>query len=326
LDVIAITDHDTSNPEHVVGDKNTPYEMARRAAEQNRVLLVSASEITRFQRPDRVGHFNALFVDDVNLLVGKDYFESVTAAVDQGAFIFLNHPSESWNSHLWKEEFQRLEANGLIHGVEVVNGGRYYENAQEWCVEKGLVPVATSDLHAPSHYTHGYNPAGHRPMTLVFAKERTLEGVKEALFAGRTAAYSEHSIYGSSEVLEPLFYASMEVLTKEVTLTGTGSTMVEIRNRTDFDLSLVPQDRAEAGWIPISGDQDLQVTGGVVIPARRVARVSIRNTGEETKSGTFRVELPYTVENLVVAPGIGLEVSIPLTVKVVPEGSSPSLG
>jgi hypothetical protein len=204
--------------------------------------------------------------------------------------------------------------------VEVVNGGRYYDNAQIWCNEKGLTPIGTSDLHGPSHYTYGYDPAGHRPMTLVFATERTLAGVKEALFAGRTAAYSEHSVYGDSGVLEPLFEASIQVLTPEVGITGTGSASVDVRNNTDVDLVLGPLQEDSGAWVAVGGDEDLEASGSVVIPARRVARVSIRNSGEEGKSGLFRIKLRYLASNFVVAPGEGLPVEIPLTVRVDPEG------
>jgi hypothetical protein len=259
-------------------------------------------------------------MDNVNPVVGKDYYEAIKSAVDQGAFIFLNHPSESWNSQLWKEEFQRLEADGLIHGVEVVNGGRYYENAQTWCNEKGLVPIGTSDLHGPSHYTFGYDPSGHRPMTLVFAAERSHEAVREALFAGRTAAYSDHSIYGKAEFLEPLFDASVQVLTPEVVIMGSGAGSVEIRNLSDVDFTLSPPEGVEGGWIPVEGDPDLEATGSVTIPARRVARVSVRNPDADGKSGTFNVRFRYVATNLVVAPGEGTEVTIPVTVRVQPEG------
>jgi predicted metal-dependent phosphoesterase TrpH len=320
LDIIAITDHDTSDPDHIVGDKNTPFELAKTAAARNGLILVNASEITRFQPPDRVGHFNALFLDDVTPVVGKDYYEAIKAAVAQGAFIFLNHPSESWNSHLWKEEFQRLEADGLIHGVEVVNGGRYYDNAQTWCNEKGLVPIGTSDLHGPSHYTFGYDPAGHRPMTLVFATDRSPDGVRAALFAGRTAVYADHSLYGKSDFLEPLFDASVRVLTPEVSISGTGTASVEVRNLSDVDFILAPPSGVDGGWIPVEGDRDLEAAGAVTLPAQRVARISVRNEREEGKAGTFQVRLRYVASNLVVAPDAATEVSIPVTVRVEPEG------
>jgi hypothetical protein len=320
LDILTITDHDTSDPDHVVGDKNRPFEMAQRAADNFGLILINSSEITRFQRPDRVGHFNAIFLEDVNEVVDKDYYEAIKAAVEQGAFIFLNHPSERWNSYTWKEEFQRLEAENLIHGVEVINGGTYYDNAQTWCNEKGLSHIGTSDLHGPSGYSYGYDPAGHRPMTLVFATERSVEGVREALFAGRTAAYSDHAVYGRVQELEPLFHASIQVLTPEVSIEGTGAGTLDIQNNSDVDLVLAPASGEGADWVAVRGDSDLESIGSVTIPAHRIARLSIRNPENEGKQGTFRVRLQYQVQNFVLGPETGLEVQIPVTVRVTPEG------
>lgn len=316
LDIISITDHDTSDPEHIVGDKSKPYEMALRAADQYGIMLIKGSEITRFQRPDRVGHFNALFVPEPNRIVGKDYFEAIQDVVNQGGFVFLNHPSESWNSHLWKEEFQRLESHGLIHGVEVVNGGRYYENAQTWCNEKGLTPIATSDLHAPSHYSYGYNPAGHRPMTLIFVSERSQESVKEALFAGRTVAYTGHALYGDAEYLRPLFEASIQVQSDPPTIVGTGSTNLIVRNLSDVDLVLSPPDDEGGGWVSVDGDEELEARASVTFPAQRIAHLVIRNPRDEEKEGLFSVRLRYRVSNFVVAPDMALEVEMPVTVRV----------
>ena len=52
---------------------------------------------------------------------------------------------------------------------------------------------------------------GVRPVTLVFAKERSLDGLREALDARRTAVFADGMVYGSAEVLEPLFKALFEV-------------------------------------------------------------------------------------------------------------------
>ena len=41
-------------------------------------------------------------------------------------------------------------------------------------------------------------------MTLVFAKERSLEGVKEAVFAGRTMSLTANNLVGKAEFMAPL--------------------------------------------------------------------------------------------------------------------------
>ena len=315
LDVVSITDHDTMDPEHVVGDKNTPYRMARQAAKNLGLILINGTEITRFQDPDRVGHFNALFLEEVGDVVGKDYFQAIEAAVAQGGFVFLNHPSEGWNSHEWKEEFQRLEAHGYIHGVEVVNGGRYYDNAHDWCNGKGLTAVGTSDLHGPSHYSYGYGPEGHRPMTLLFVRERSADGVKEALFAGRTVVYSGNMLYGKEELLQPLFRESITIPDPEVALPAEGAVSLQIRNHSDVDLRLIPADGTDGGWQAVEGGRGIEASGAVVVPARRIGRLTLRSR-DPGETGTLPLRLRYRVENLLTAPGSPLTVEIPLEVTV----------
>ena len=48
-------------------------------------------------------------------------------------------------------------------------------------------------------------------MTLVFATERSLKGIREALEARRTAAVADGCVYGKAEWLQPLFKACLEI-------------------------------------------------------------------------------------------------------------------
>jgi hypothetical protein len=93
-----------------------------------------------------------------------------------------------------------LIKQGKIHGVEIGNDVESYPVAYDWITEYGLHPFANSDIH-------GYIEAvfaSRRPMTLVFAKERSLEGVKEALFAGRTLSLTANNLVGKAEYMAPL--------------------------------------------------------------------------------------------------------------------------
>ena len=80
----------------------------------------------------------------------------------------------------------------------------YYPQAHRWCLEKGLTMLGNSDIHEPD-LDDGDQPSRRSSLTLVFAKERTLESLKEALFAGRTAVWCEGKLIGREEFLEPLF-------------------------------------------------------------------------------------------------------------------------
>jgi hypothetical protein len=48
-------------------------------------------------------------------------------------------------------------------------------------------------------------------MTLVFAKERTHDSLKEAMFAGRTLVYFNDMLAGKEEYAKPFFYWSVTV-------------------------------------------------------------------------------------------------------------------
>jgi hypothetical protein len=119
--------------------------------------------------------------------------------------------------------------------------------------------------------------------------------------------------------LRPLFHASIEVVDSEVTVTGTGTGSFDIRNHSDVDLQLRAPNGKD-GWMAVDGDLDLQASGTVTIPAHRLVRISVWNPENEGKSGTFPVVLRYQVTNFITAPETGLEVEIPVTVRVVREG------
>ena len=51
----------------------------------------------------------------------------------------------------------------------------------------------------------------NRPMTLVFAKERSHDSLKEAMFAGRTIVYFRDMLAGKEEFAKPFFYQCISV-------------------------------------------------------------------------------------------------------------------
>lgn len=88
-----------------------------------------------------------------------------------------------------------------LHGMEVCNGDSYYPSAHKWCLEKGLTMLGNSDIHAPD-INDWTTPEEHRTLTLVFVKEATLNGLKEPLFAGRTAVWHQSQMIGRPEGLD----------------------------------------------------------------------------------------------------------------------------
>jgi hypothetical protein len=210
LDAIAITDHIENQPgkKHITGDHNSSYEIALEEAKEKNILLIHAGEITRDMPP---GHLNAIFVNDVNLLDVQDVKESLKAAKEQGAFIMWNHPgwqAQQPDTCRWWPLHQELYEKGLINGIEVFNELEYYPITLDWCLNKKLAVICNSDVHDVTSHLYDLEK-GHRPMTLVFAKKRSIESIREALFEHRTVAFFNNRLAGKEEFLKAIFEASV---------------------------------------------------------------------------------------------------------------------
>lgn len=218
LDVISITDHIEYLPfkKYVKGDFNTSYEIAKSSADNYGIMLVRGTEITRKQGV--IGHFNALFIQDANQIPDDDPFVAVENAKKQGAFVLFNHPGWAVDTCMITEFQQRLFDADLIDGIEVVNHFEFYPRVVSWCIDKGLPMFANSDEHGI--ISEDFQTFGHdamfkrfRPMTLVLVDEKTQDGVKDALFEGRTIAYTDNMFMSREDLLIDLFEACIEMNT-----------------------------------------------------------------------------------------------------------------
>ena len=234
LDAIAITDHIEYLPhsKDITADLNRSYQIARPLANDYDILLVQGTEITRSMPP---GHLNALFISNANLIDREDVNEAIKEARDQGAFLLWNHPcwdAQQPDTVLWWKEHSQLLKNDLLHGIEVYNS-EFCTEALSWAVEKNLTIFGNTDVHGPLN-----NNNELRPMTLVFAKSRTIGGIKEALFNQRSVAYFENKLVGKSEFLEPLFFQSLKMPATPLKLTNENSKTIRIVNQSDIDYEL----------------------------------------------------------------------------------------
>ena len=158
LDAMAITDH--VEHQHREGDidktnLNRSYELAKATADAYHMILIRGGEITR-EEPH--GHFNALFLSDVNPINKEVNEEAVQAAHDQGAFVFWNHPEwKRKDGKAWSDIQAGYIEKGWIQGMEVFNGKSYHPNAHRWCLENGLTMMADTDMHGLIE--EEYNPA-----------------------------------------------------------------------------------------------------------------------------------------------------------------------
>ncbi len=259
MDALAITEHLEYQP-HIADiphtDRNRSYEEAANAARYSDLLVIPGAEITR-KMP--ASHMNAIFIDDANKLYhvpGSDTpYNSTTfrdtarewpaqnavdAANEQGAFVFWNH---SW----WASDFpngipvvsdfhkQNIK-NGMLHGIEIANGKNYSEDAFQIALDNDLALIGTSDVHDLIDWDYEPHKGGHRPVTLVFAKERSASSMKEALFDRRTVVWYKNWLMGRERDLQPLLKASLEF--EDAAYQDAEILSVTIANHSDADFHL----------------------------------------------------------------------------------------
>lgn len=240
LDAISITDHleyqphkkDIPHP-----DRNRSYEIAKNAAKNTDLLVIHGAEVTRSMPP---GHANALFIKDANKLLIKDAMKVFEEANKQGAFVFWNHPN--WTSQqkdgiaTLSEMHKELIEKGWLHGIEVVNELTYSDEALDIALQNDLAIMGTSDVHGLIDWLYDV-PHGHRPVTLVFAREKTEEAIKKALFARQTVVWFDNMLIGEEEYLIPLIESSIKV--EKVAYQGKSSVVsVTVTNQSDASFIL----------------------------------------------------------------------------------------
>jgi 3',5'-nucleoside bisphosphate phosphatase len=308
LDAFALTDHIEYLPHKADMniDFNRPYEIAKPSADSLNIILIKGAEITRSMPP---GHLNAIFLKDVALLKTDDYKDSIKAAIDQGAFVFWNHPTfpQPEGKNVWYPEHEELYQKGFLKGIEVVNGLDYNAQAHKWCLEKKLTMMANSDVHDPINLDYDISNGQLRPMTIVLAKEKSVEGIKEALFARRTIVYSQNMLVGESDYLKPIFDGSIEISNPQVTIKGKGSVRIEVYNKSDITYELTSN-----GELP-----EASFPKNIKLPAGKSILFTLKGKSTEL-SVEKEIGIPYKVKNLLIAPNEGLPVELKVKVNFVP--------
>ena len=172
------------------------------------LLLIKGSEISR--KPQTQGHFNALFLKDVNAIYNIDTKETLRNVHKQGGLVIHNHPGYRRNTTDKSEWQAEVYAEKLFDGVEIVNGTKFYPKMIRRCVEENLFMVGNTDTHRPT--SGQYKDMGFfRTMTLILAKECTEEAIKDALLKRRTIVYSGGELMGEEKWLAELLNASLNV-------------------------------------------------------------------------------------------------------------------
>lgn len=240
LDAIAITDHLEYNPKKdlIPIDHNAAWKVGESYANQRNLILVHGTEITRSMPP---GHMNALFIQDASLIAVDSVMDAYEAAIKQGAFLQWNHPG-------WKSQepdgipklydiHKKLIAKGWLHGIEFFNDVDYYPLVMTFCKQYNLTVMANSDNHGIISEEYTKPTYTNRPMTLVFAKARTHDSLREAMFAGRTLVYFRDIIAGKEEYAKPFFFNCISI--GKPFYQNDKSVFFEVTNKSDVPFYLI---------------------------------------------------------------------------------------
>jgi hypothetical protein len=174
------------------------------------------------------------------------------AARKQGAIALWNHPwgQQPDGKSKWQPIQQQLFDRELFNGISVANGSRYEWQLLDWCLDRGMTVYSNTDVHDILNLNYGE----YRNQTIIFAKERSLEGVKQALTEGLTLGYSQGMIFGREELAQQLFEGSVDV---NVISSGAKRSFVEITNNSGirYELSLKDADGVFTELHPMRGNR-----------------------------------------------------------------------
>ena len=319
LDALAITEHLEWQP-HLADipheDRNRAYEEALASVPaESDLIVIAGSEITR---SEPIGHLNAVFISDANALLKRgtptepfdmrDYYvqsgqwpaeEALAAADAQGAFVFWNH---AWwqlpNQMAAMTEFHtRAVDNGMMHGIEIANGGTYSPEAFQIALDYDLTLVGVSDVHNLIDWDYPPHQGDHRPVNLVLAKERSADSIQEALMAGHTVVWFKNLLFGRERDLMPLLEASLQVA--EAGWRGESSVLeLELRNTSDADFVLEN----------LSAYTLVSEANTLIVPAHSSDTYRLR-----VAERVDRLRLPVRIRNALTAPDTYAEMSFAIS-------------
>lgn len=192
-------------------DFNAIHEEAASAAKRRGfpMLVIKGCEMAR--EPKEFGHFNCLFLKDINSVYDPDLFVALKNVKKQGGMVIHNHPSYKRPKGTTdkSESHKKLYEQGLIDAVEVANGENFYPLMVRRCIEENLTMFGNTDEHVLTAYRFGTLNC-HRTMTLVFAKKLTEKSIKEALLEHRTLVYVCGYLAGEEKLLSDFLNAAVE--------------------------------------------------------------------------------------------------------------------
>ena len=234
------------------------------------------------------------------LAVTFDTREVLKLANEQGAFVFWNHPSfESVDAEL--NDFHRSATeDGLLHGIEIANGDRYYPNAHRLALKHNLALIGVSDVHELIEWDYrpqdAHNP-GHRPVTLVLAEDDSIAAMRDALFARRSIVWWKDKLIGRPKHLNELLEATLSIESIERSQWGM---VAKIRNNSDAPLQL-----RQKSNIALTNQ-----TGTILIKPNDVTELTMN-----LDHGSSSVVFHFEVLNALVAPNTPARLKLEYTIQ-----------
>jgi len=291
LDAIAITDHLEYTPkkDYIPVNHNAAWEIVQGVAKEYDIIMVHGAEITRSMPP---GHLNALFIQDANLLAVDSIWDVFKTAREQGAFLLWNHPG--WKSQQpdgiprMYEIHERLIKSGWLNGIEFFNNNEYYPLVLTFCKTHNLAVFCNSDNHGNISETYTKPEYTNRPMTLVFAKERSHDSLREAMFAGRTLACFKDIIAGKEEYAKPFFYQCISI--GKPYFENARNIYFQITNNSDIPFTLVNGPAGAPGTINLAANTVTRVALNKRVTAPLIYDVKNVIIGENE---VLKAELKY---------------------------------
>ena len=257
-------------------DRNRAYEIARDSAEGDELIVINGTEITRKFPPGHINavfvqdanklinidrsrqpevdeYIEGLPKDLIQEYIDEPWLndgvlaalwpieETLMEAKNQEAFVFWNHPAwsseEESSDKLLHEIHIDLFNQNLIHGIEVVNGIWFSDEAFQIAIDYDLTIIGTSDVHGLIDWDYLQRPNGHRSVTLILSEDKTEKSIKDALFKGRTVVWYKNILIGKNENVQEIIDASLSI--KNAYFKGnTNVLLVEIENISDANFQL----------------------------------------------------------------------------------------
>ena len=305
-------------------DRNRSFELGQLAVNNSDLMVIRGAEITRQINDDlkAPGHINAVFIQDANKLYRYDASRKEEALAQFRPQATIHSPAEEYNAiaRLWPAEQAMQEANaqsafvfwnhpawfaqrpdgiatlenihkqfiadGLLHGIEVVNMHWFSESALQIALDNNLTILGTSDVHQLIDWDYEPHHGGHRPVTLILAETNTEASVKEALFARRTVVWFNDLLIGEERNVVPLLKASLTIASASYT---PDTTILEVTFRNVSDATFQLKNLSSYTF---AEDDDY-----LVIPQHSETMIPV-NVIERLSS----VELEFEVLNAIVAP------------------------